>query len=260
MGMFVPSKSGLCHAFGDGANLFPPRLRMRLTKVGTPTGVRILVFLLSGALAAPAAAQNLVVNGSFEADACNSGGSGQRLGLSGGDMSGWWIPSTDGTYPWCLQNTNPYGAGPAADGNQWLVLGENSAGSHYTIQQTLNGLTPGNSYNLGFSIASEQGCCSAAEVSFLSGSSTAFQDFIAPISGSYWTQWGVNSMSFLATNSSVTFQFRDISTVPFVDLGLDAVSVFDAGGSTTIPEPASLALLGTGLLGLLPITRRKFRK
>jgi hypothetical protein len=66
-------------------------------------------------------------------------------------------------------------------------------------------------------------------------------------------------MSFLATSCSVTFQVKDISAVSFVDLGLDDASVVDGGPPTTIPEPASL-LLGTGLLGLLPITRQKLRK
>src|SRR5689334_15734684 len=87
-----------------------------------------------------------VVNGSFEADPCTGSGAGYRLGLSGSDMSGWFIPATNGTYPWCLQNANAFAAGPAAAGNQWFVLGQVSAGTSFTIQQTVSGLTPGGTY------------------------------------------------------------------------------------------------------------------
>ncbi|CAN5585013.1 hypothetical protein BH09GEM1_BH09GEM1_20460 [soil metagenome] len=146
----------------------------------------VVVALVSMVSAQQAHAQ--VVNGSFEADNCGTSGGGVRLGLSGSDMTGWFIPGTDGVYPWCLQNGNTYAAGPAAQGNQWLVLGEVSSGVNRTISQTLTGLNPGGAYMLKFAIASELGCCAVAQVGFLSGSSTLSQNFNAPASGSYWTQ------------------------------------------------------------------------
>jgi hypothetical protein len=206
-------------------------------------------------LTPPALAANIVVNGSFEVDDFGTSGGGQRLGLIGNDVTGWFIPNGDGIYPWGLQNTNQYGAGPAADGNQWLILGEDGTNVEYTIQQTLNGLTAGNVYTLSFAIASELGCCSIAEVSFLSGSSTGAQNFNAPNSGSFWTQWGTHTMNFVATSNSVTLQFKNLvnSQTGGIDLGLDNVIV----DASAVPEPASFVLGASALLGLTLLRRKR---
>ena len=206
------------------------------------------------ALVAPRQVQAQVVNGSFEADNC-SVTSGYRLGLSGNDMTGWYIPAGDGVYPWCINNASGYG--PAADGNQFLVLGYYNTATQYTIQQTLTGLTAGGVYRLDFSIASELNCCATAEVSFLSGSSTLAELFTSSNSGGFWTQWAAKSATFVADNSSVTFQFKDIvSAADGYDLGLDAVSVSEV---SVTPEPASIALVATGLLGVAGVARRRRR-
>lgn len=204
-----------------------------LQSLGHSVSVRFPVFAIGLAvlilcMLAPAAGQttNVVVNGSFEANACTGSGTGYKLGLVGTAISGWFIPSSDGTYPWCLQNVNAFSAGPTPYGNQWLVLGEVNTGVSYTIQQTLRGLTPGSTYKLSFAIASEQGCCALAEVSFPSGSSTAAQTFTAPASGNFWTAWATKTMNFTATSSSVTLQFKNVNlSTNGYDLGLDNVDV-----------------------------------
>ena len=212
----------------------------------------VVSLTLLSSLGSGAHAANLVTNGSFELDSFNSSGSGYSLGLVGGAVTGWFIPASDGVYPWGLQNVNIFNAGPAAAGFQWLVLGEVNTGTQYTIQQTLTGLTPLATYTLGFAIASEQGCCSTAEVSFLSGSGTASQTFNAPNSGSYWTEWGYKSMTFVASNASVTFQFKNLnpSASNGYDLGLDDVSVVG------VPEPSTWTLMGLGVAGLVLMRRR----
>ena len=191
---------------------------------------------------------NLIVNGSFEADPFTGNGQYQ-LGLVGNAVTGWYIPSGDGIYPWGLQN-GAFGASTPF-GNQWVVLGRYGTPNQFTIQQTLNGLVVNSTYQLSFAIASELGNAgSIAGVSFLSGSSTASQNFTAPASGAYWTNWATHSMNFVATNSSVTIQFQNINPnfSNGYDLGLDNVSV--VGASHPVPEPSSLALLGLGGIGL----------
>jgi hypothetical protein len=225
-------------------------------------------FALGGALAtalliasAPASASNLVVNGSFEADTFNTGG-GFELGLVGNGVTGWFIPASDGTYPWGLQNGNSFGAGPAADGDQWIVLGETGQGGpstvDYTIQQTINGLTAGNVYTLSFALSSELGAGGAAtgEVSFLDGSSFAPTIFTAPPRGStFWSPWQQFTTTFVATAASATLQFRDLAVENNSggDLGIDNVSVTGAG----VPEPAGWAMMLVGFFGLGALLRRR---
>jgi hypothetical protein len=195
---------------------------------------------------------DFIVNGSFEDDLFDANGN-YELGLIGNDVNGWFIPDGNGVYPWGLQN-GAFGASTPF-GNQFFVLGLYSTQVEYSIQQTMNGLVVGNTYDVEFSIASEQACCAQVELSYLDGSSTAAQIFTATNSGNFWTDWSTLQTSFVATSSSVTLQFQQFfgQTSGF-DLGLDNVSVVDA---VSVPEPGTIALLGIGLAGMGFMRRRR---
>ena len=219
--------------------------------------VLIAAALASAILVAAPASAALVANGSFE-DSSFNGPGGYVLGLSGNAVPGWYIPASDGVYPWGLTNSNSFGAGPADTGNQWLVLGEAGSNASYSIQQTVTGLTSGQAYTLSWAAASELGCCSPGLLTLLAGSASGPYSFNAPNSGSYWTAWGHYSYTFVANDPTLTFQFSNNNpNSQGYDLGLDSVSLAPVGGA--VPEPATWAmmLMGFGMVGFGLRNRRK---
>jgi len=207
-----------------------------------------LVALSIGTAIGSASAANLVTNGSFEAVSFGPPG-GFKLGITDADVPGWHIPESDGIYPWGLTN-GAFGAGPAPDGTQWVVLGRYDTGAQFRIQQTVAGLTIGQSYSLSWQASSERGCCSNGELSFISGAANGPVLVDAPAPGSVLADWSSHSTNFTATATSVTFQFRNLNpdVNDGIDLGLDNVVLMGGGA---VPEPAAWLMLiaGFGMIG-----------
>ena len=177
-------------------------------------------------LAAPAFAQNLIANGSFET----------------GDFSGW---TTGGNFEASSVTFGGfYDYSGAQDGTWYAVLGP--VGSDGTLSQTL-ATTPGSVYTVSFWLAGV-GDDPSDFSAFWNG--TQLISLTDPNTGSNWMQY---SFTVTGTGSdTLSFSFRDDPAW----IAFDNVSVTEVSG-TSVPEPGSLLLLGTGVLGLGGIVRRK---
>lgn len=121
--------------------------------------------------------------------------------------------------------------------------------------QTVTGLTIGQSYIVSFMMAAEgEVSTQHLTVGITSGSLTPSETFTSlPTATLFWQDWGAEQYTFVPTATSATLQFSVTDEV--YDVGLDGVSVAPAA-ATGVPEPGSMTLLVSGLIGLIGIAKR----
>jgi hypothetical protein len=185
----------------------------------------LLAVLLVGA--PTAFATNLLNNGSFET----------------GDFTGW---TTGGNFADTEVVSGPfYVYSGAEDGNYYAVLGP--VGSDGTISQTFSD-TVGTHYTFSFWFASIDDIPSDFSAYW---DGTRLLSLTNPDTSAAWSEY---SFTMTGTGSdTIQFAFRDDPAY----MALDNVSVSQSGPTT--PEPSSLLLLGSGLLTVGGVIRRKFR-
>jgi hypothetical protein len=216
-------------------------LRIRMSVITLATCAALLL-LTSGAMAAPS-----FVNNSFEVDA--------TTGFQSVDPTGW-TTFRVGAPPYLINN-NTYGNTPY--GSQFLALGGIEDNAASWIEQTVSGFNVNQTYTLSWAQSSEYTSSDELRVSFTAGSNTASQIFTSvpfPGGGQFWFTWQNFSMSFVPSATSVTFHFQGVPnlTPPSYEVGVDN---FQISGGTGTPEPGTLVMLGSGVLGLAGILRRK---
>ena len=186
----------------------------------------VIVALAVCVASAPATFAQLINNGSFES--------------GGGSFTGW---TTGGNFEDTQVSTGPfYDYTGAEDGNFYATLGP--VGSDGTLSQTFADHA-GAQYTVSFWFASVGDNPSDFSASW---DNTPLLSLTNPNTGSAWTQYTYQVTG--TGNDTLTFAFRDDPGW----MALDNVAV-----TQNAPEPSSLLLLGTGVLGLGGIVRRKFR-
>ena len=206
----------------------------------------IVVSLAFAGAAQRVMAGPIIVNGSFETDTWSGY-------VSNVTVTGWTVTGPGDGYPFGVHNSP---GGPTPFGSQFIVPGGFGSGGG-TAEQIVGGFTSGLDYEVTFDLSSEStGSGALAMLSILAGSSAAPQIYTAPAATHLqgWDVWGGFTYDFTATASSVTLLWTDLGAGASGDFGLDNVSVASLDTSA-VPEPATLALLGTGLL---VVARRRF--
>lgn len=207
----------------------------------------------------PAAAftDGMITNGSFEAVQIGS----PFVSSNPADIPGWTHNGTVGDgLLWAVGYADGSGSvTTAGNGNQFVTLGGGFfAPGSADWSTTITGLTSGDKYTLSFMTATESGFAGGPEpggpqtmtVGFLSGSSTPSQSFTSPDStADYWRVWVTQDYTFTATGSSAVVDFS--VTNQQYDMGLDNVKV------SVVPEPSGLFLLGSAVVALTGVIRRK---
>lgn len=194
--------------------------------------MRLKTLLVIGALVlfvsvAPATfAQNLLTNGSFET----------------GDFTGWTLGGNSGLIEVVTGAFYQYSG--AEDGSYYVVAGP--VGSPGSLSQTFSDVA-GRNYTFSFWFASVGDNPSSFSAMWDNNTVLSLTN---PNTGSNWTEF---TFSETGTGSdSITFNFQDNPGW----IGLDNVSV-SGSAPGTVPEPSSLLLLGSGVLGLGGVIRRK---
>lgn len=190
----------------------------------------LLILALVTVSAATASASSIVTNGDFQT----------------GDFTGWTVnTAVDTNHPWeIVQSGSNFYASTGCEGPECI---QGNTTQNASLIQLLNTVA-GQSYTLTFDYSGGDGTPNALEVDFGNTDVVDLHNTSDTISTYTYT--------VLATSNATFLEFLG-EQVPSYDY-LDNISV--TANSAATPEPASLALFGSGLLGFVGIARRRTRR
>ena len=237
--------------------------------------------LVVAAMATSAYADPVILNGSFSQQSGTTSSeltSGPGIGsyTSGATLTNW-SNSTPSAYNFIMTSpdvwdSNHQSAGASNQYNTpltfWAAASSPNGGNFVAldsdfgqgaISQTVTGLTVGDQETITFEFAGAQQhpydgkSTDQLEVSL--GGQTLYSTILNDSSNGF-TGWTTESLTFTATSTSETLSFLAIGTPS----GVPSFALLDGVSIAQTPEPGSLALLSTGLIGIGGLVRRRFSK